>query len=65
MLGAKKWYLSKTLLGAVISLLAVVLKEADIAITEEQLNEYVLLVSQLIGLSLVFYGRIKAKEVIK
>lgn len=65
MLGAKHWYFSKTILGAVISLVAVVLKELNINISVEELNDYVLLISQVIGLSLVFYGRIKANKVLR
>jgi len=65
----KHWYLSKTILGAVIMLVAIVLKMMGIIdLSPEEQDQAVTLIidaataiSVLVGFVLVLYGRIKAK----
>lgn len=66
----KQWYLSKTIWGAVIMLLATVLKATglvDLTATEQgqlvdQLYSLAFAGSELVGFALVIWGRISASK---
>ena len=72
MLGNKKWFLSKTLWGGILATLGFALNqfgfgvsqnEIDLAISE--FSEISSIILQIVGILMVFYGRLKAKEVLK
>jgi len=70
--GAKKWYLSKTLWGGLMILVATILSYFGYSVEETEANTFIdaLLssveaVANLVGIFLVFYGRIKATKVVK
>jgi len=72
MSGAKKWYFSKTLWGAIIVIVSSVLKmfgytmsEVDGEIFVDSLITSIQVVSEFIGLALVIIGRITATKVVK
>lgn len=55
----KKAYQSKTIIGAVIVLIATLFPEV---VSEAELNQVVILSTQLVGIGLAIYGRIVAKD---
>jgi len=63
--GEKKWYLSTTIQGSIISFLALLVAYLQLDIDNATLTNLVLGVFGLIGVILTIYGRIKAKYVIK
>jgi len=54
----KKFTQSKTIIGAVIVLIATLFPEI---VSEAELNQVVVLSTQLVGIALAIYGRIKAE----
>lgn len=72
MTGAKKWYLSKAIWGAIILLVSTILGFMGYTVTAEDQATFIdaLLtaiqtVSEVVGLILVFIGRWKATKVIR
>jgi len=72
MTGSKKWYLSRTLWGAVVVLLGTILGWAGYTVTEVEASTFleallasIEAVSGLVGVILVIYGRLKATKVVK
>lgn len=72
MTGSTKWYLSKTIWGAIILLVSMILGFFGYTITAEEqatftdaLLSSLNAVGDLIGLILVIYGRLTATKVIK
>jgi hypothetical protein len=65
MQGAKPWYASTTIQGAIIQLFVFADLAFKFQIGTEAINEWITGIFGVIGLTMVIYGRIKAKYVIE
>ena len=57
----KPWYLSKTIIGAIIQLLVFIDVIFRLEIGGETINQLIIGIFGVVGLVMVIYGRLKAK----
>jgi hypothetical protein len=63
--GDKPLWMSRTVLGILIMLLAPLLKYLKVDLENEELREIVYLGAEFFGAALAIYGRVKARKVIR
>lgn len=72
MLGAKQWYLSKSVWGSIAVIVGLILDKSGIGVSQEEMDlaidnliGAISAVLQFAGVILAIYGRLNAKKVLK